>query len=75
MTGSIYIFLIHYKLKILIHRHRELGLFNMEKRRLQGNLIVALQYLIKGDYKKEGEGLFVWADSDRKKGNGFKLKS
>ena len=37
---------------------RELRLFSLEKRRLQGDLIVAFQYL-KGSYKKEGDRLFL----------------
>ncbi|KAJ7403953.1 hypothetical protein BTVI_74241 [Pitangus sulphuratus] len=51
----------------------ELGLFIMEKRRLWGDLIVAFQYLKKA-YKKEGEQLFAQEDSDKTRGNGFKLK-
>ncbi|PKU44495.1 hypothetical protein llap_5180 [Limosa lapponica baueri] len=48
-------------------RLRELGSFSLEKRRLQGNLIVAFQYLKKA-YRKDGEC------GDRTRGNGFKLK-
>ena len=39
----------------------------------QGDLIVAFQYL-KGAYKQEGEWLFTRVDSDRTRGNGFKLR-
>ncbi|KFQ11299.1 hypothetical protein N329_10648, partial [Haliaeetus albicilla] len=54
-------------------RLRELGLFSLEKRRLQGDLITACQYL-KGAYRKDGEGLFIREHSDRMRGNHFKCK-
>ena len=44
----------------------------MEKRRLQGDLTAALQYL-KGAYKKEGEQLFTEVGNDRTREKGFKL--
>ena len=54
-------------------RLRELGLFSLQKRRLQGDLTVDLQYL-KVSYKKEGDRLFSRVCGDRTRRNGFKLK-
>jgi len=51
----------------------QLGLFSLEKIRLQGDLTVVFQYL-KGDYRKDGEGLFTRPCSDRTVDNGFKMK-
>ncbi|KAK4825836.1 hypothetical protein QYF61_002959 [Mycteria americana] len=50
-------------------RLRKLGMFSLEKRRLQGDLITPVQY-IKGVYKKDGKR----ACSYRIRGNGFKVK-
>jgi len=54
-------------------RLTELGLFSLEKRWLQGDLIMTFWYL-KGSYKKEGDGLFSRACYDRTVGDGFKWK-
>ena len=49
-------------------RLRDVDLFSLEKRRLQGNLIAAFQYL-KRAYKQEGDCLFTQIGSDRTRGN------
>ena len=54
-------------------RLRELGLLSLEKRRVQGDLIVVFQYL-KGACKKNGDRLFNRACGNRTRGSGFKLK-
>ncbi|KFW96907.1 hypothetical protein N336_08010, partial [Phalacrocorax carbo] len=51
-------------------RLRQLGLFSLEKRRLQGDRIAAL----KGHYGKDGDNHFSKAYCDRTRGHGFKLK-
>ena len=48
-------------------------MFSLEKRRLQGDLTAAFQYL-KGAYKQEGSQLFESEDNSRTRGNDFKLK-
>jgi len=54
-------------------RLRELGLFRLEKRRLQGDLTAAFQYL-KGAYRKDGENICSRACCNRTRSNGFKLR-
>ena len=54
-------------------RLRELGLFSLDKRRLQGDMIAAFQYL-KRAYRKEGKHCFSRACCDRTRSNGFKLR-
>jgi len=54
-------------------RLRELGLFSLEKRGLQGDLTAAFQYL-KGTYKKDGDKYFSRTSCKRRRSNGFKLK-
>ena len=52
---------------------RELGLFSLEKRRLWGDLMAAIQYL-KGPYRKDGENIFSRACCNRTRSSGFKLR-
>ena len=55
-------------------RLKELELFSLEKRRLQGDLIDAFQYL-NGSYRKEGNGgHFSRICCGRTVGDSFKLK-
>ena len=51
-------------------RLRQLGLFSLEKRRLQGDLTAAFQYL-KGAYKQEGSQLFERIHTGRTRGKWF----
>ncbi|PKU41182.1 hypothetical protein llap_8511 [Limosa lapponica baueri] len=55
------------------HRLRELELFSLEKRRFQGDLIVAFQSL-NGACKNDGDRLFSRTCCDMTSGNDFKLK-
>ena len=58
---------LHYEGKL-----RELGLFSLEERRLQGDLSAAFQYL-RGGCKKERDRI-LRVCCDRMRGNGFTLK-
>ena len=54
-------------------RLRELGLFRLERRSCWRDLRAAFQYL-NGGYNKERDRLVIQVCSNRKRGNGFKLK-
>jgi len=53
------------------NRLKVLGLFSLERRRLQVDLITAFQYLKRG-YKKEGDRLFSRVFGNRTRENIFK---
>jgi len=57
----------------LLYGKDEIWGYSLEKRRLQGDIIAAFQYL-KGAFKRAREGLFTRACSDSTRGDGFKLK-
>ena len=50
------------------NRLRQLGMFSLQNRRLQRDLIAAFQYL-KWSYRKEGDRLFSRVCGDRTRGN------
>ena len=52
---------------------RELGLFNLEKRRLRGDRIIAFQFL-KGTCKQKENQIFTWVGSERTRRDSFKPK-
>jgi len=53
-------------------RLREQGLFNLEKTRLRGHLIILFQYL-KGGYKEDGDSFSTRSRMEKMRGNGYKL--
>jgi len=54
-------------------RLRQLGLFNLEIRRLWEDLTATFRYL-KGAYRKDAERLLITKCSDKTRSNDFKLK-
>jgi len=54
-------------------RLKKLVLFELEQRRLWGDIIAAFQYL-KRACKHEGYQVFTWVGSDRRRGNDFEIK-
>ncbi|KAF7244268.1 RNA-directed DNA polymerase from mobile element jockey [Varanus komodoensis] len=54
-------------------RLRELGLFSLEKRRLQGDMLVTYRY-VRGCHMEMGRDLFSSAQEGRTRSNGVKLR-
>jgi len=54
-------------------RLRKLSLFRLEKERVWRDLIVVFQYF-KEVYHQEGDQPFTLLDSDKRRGNPFKIK-
>ena len=56
------------------YRKKKLVLLSLEKRRFWRDFIVDFQYF-KEAYKQDENQLFTLSDSDRTRGNSFKLKN
>lgn len=63
-----------FKLHLSLLAIQRAGVVLLEKKKLQGDLVVGFQY-IKRAYKKIGKRLFFKACSERTRGNGFKLSA
>lgn len=61
-------------LKQVIPKITHILLRHIGWQKINGHSAGFLMYHTKGAHKKEGERLFIWADCDRTRGNGFKVK-